>query len=348
MAQRRRGKIMEFKKYSEIENTYRSKTIHQIEMEGKSGGQWGVTLKVHGSNFSVYMSPDGMKCAKRSGFIGENNPFYNHDYVLDKQLVSLQMVYSEIRKTTEFKEVIFYGEIFGGLYPHKDVPKVINQTVVQKGVYYSPENKFIVFDIKADGKYLDYDKVVDVCSRYGVLHAKILFEGTLEECLKYPNEFSDPLCKEFGLPEIENNICEGVVIKPNDTRYFNDGSRIILKNKNEKFKENVGGVKVEKEQKEINPEIVDKAQKVLDYCNDNRLNAVLSKIGTVTNKDFGKLLGLLSQDMYSDFIKDHENFFDDMSNVDKREVQKLVSTGVSTFLRKQFLNILDGNKNENN
>jgi Rnl2 family RNA ligase len=335
---------MEFKKYSEIENTYRSKTIQQIEMEGKSGGHWYITLKVHGSNFAVYMSPDGMKCAKRSGFIGENNPFFNHDYVLDKQLTHLQMIYSDIRKSSSYTEVIFYGEIFGGLYPHPDVEKVKNQTVVQKGVYYSPENKFIIFDIKCDGKFLAYDMVCHLCEQHGMLHAKPLFIGSFEECLKYPNEFADPLCKEFGLPEIEGNICEGVVIKPNDTRYFNDGTRIILKNKNEKFKENAGGVKVDKETKEVNPEIIAKAQKILDYCNDNRLNAVLSKIGTVTNKDFGKLLGMVSQDMHADFIKDHESFYEGMENVEKREINKLVNSGVSTFLRKQFLDIMDRNK----
>jgi len=330
---------MEFKKYSEIENTYRSKTINLIEMEGKSSGEWNVTLKVHGANFSVYMSPDGMKCAKRSGFV--EGSFFNHEYVLDKQLQSLQLIYSDIRKNNIGTEVIFYGEIFGGLYPHKDVPKVNNQTTVQKGVYYSPENKFIIFDIKVDGKYLDYKNVVELCETYGALYAKILFAGSFLDCLKYPNEFADPLHKEFGLPEIEGNICEGVVIKPNDARYFNDGSRIILKNKNEKFKENAHGVKVEKEKTEANHEIIAKAQLILDYCNDNRLNAVLSKMGTVTNKDFGKLLGSLSQDMHNDFIKDHETFYDEMSLVEKREINKLVNAGVSSFIRKQFLDILD-------
>jgi hypothetical protein len=44
----------------------------------------------------------------------------------------------------------------------------------------------------------------------------------------------------LGLPPIENNIVEGTVIKPLIPLFENNGSRIILKNKNDKFSEKTG------------------------------------------------------------------------------------------------------------
>lgn len=331
---------MEHKEYSSIENTYRSKTITKIYAEGKNEGLWCVTLKVHGSNFSIYSNKDGIRFAKRSSFIGENNLFFNHEYVWSKQGESIKGVLQDLKNDFgDDAEIICYGEIFGGVYPHKDVPKINNQTTVQKGVYYSPENKFIIFDIKVNGQYISYDKVIFYCRRNRALYTNPLFIGSFEECLKYPNEFPDPLHQQFGLPSIENNICEGVVIKPIDTRYFNDGSRIILKNKNDKFKEVAHGKKpkLEGEVKEIDPEIVKLAQAICAYNTENRLNNVVSKIGKVTNKDFGKILNLMFEDIRNDYVKDNGEFV--LSN----DLRKILMTEISILIRKEFINLIDKN-----
>lgn len=328
---------MEFKEYSEIENAYRTKFISQIYLEGKEKGNWVCTLKVHGSNFSVYMNRTGVKFGKRSAFIGENNPFFNHEYVWNKQGPKIMALFEDLQNQYgKDIEVIFYGEIFGGNYPHKEVPKVNNQTTVQKGVYYSPENKFIIFDIKIDGKFLDFDKVALHCERNEVLFCEPLFYGTLEECLKYPNEFPDPLHQKFGLPPIENNICEGVVIKPIDTRYFNNGARVIIKNKNDKFKEVAHGKKEKVQTEEqVDPETIKLAENILTYANVNRLNAVISKIGKVTNKDFGKILSLMFEDIRKDYTKDNENF------VFNSQLKKIVMTNISNLIRTEFVNLID-------
>jgi len=330
---------MEHKEYSSIENTYRSKTITKIYAEGKNEGLWCVTLKVHGSNFSIYSNNrDKIRFAKRSSFISDNNLFFNHEEVWQKQAASILKADTYLRKIFgDYAEIIFYGEIFGGIYPHKDVPKVNNQTIVQKGVYYSPENKFIIFDIKVNGHYLSYEDVINCCDKNEVLYCKPLFIGSFDECLKYPNEFPDPLHQQFGLPSIENNICEGVVIKPIDTRYFNDGSRIILKNKNDKFKEVTHGKKpkLEGEVKEIDPEIVKLAQAICAYNTENRLNNVVSKIGKVTNKDFGKILNMMLEDIRNDYIKDNGDFV--LSN----DLRKILMTEISILIRKEFLNLID-------
>jgi len=48
----------------------------------------------------------------------------------------------------------------------------------------------------------------------GFLYGKTIFRGTFEECLKYSNSFSSQVFVWMGLSKLEDNIFEGVVIKP--------------------------------------------------------------------------------------------------------------------------------------
>lgn len=57
-----------------------------------------------------------------------------------------------------------YGELMGGVYPHKDLPRTDSATPpVQRGVYYCPHYDFYGFDIRTDTTkgYMDYDKGMD-------------------------------------------------------------------------------------------------------------------------------------------------------------------------------------------
>lgn len=62
---------MEFKKYSSLENTYRTKTIDKVIESGLSGGDWVVTEKVHGSNYSFLSGGVSIKACRRTGVIPE-------------------------------------------------------------------------------------------------------------------------------------------------------------------------------------------------------------------------------------------------------------------------------------
>ena len=57
---------MEFKRYNDIENSYRSKTINEIYDLGYDKQEWVVTEKVHGSNCAFYLNHEGIRFAKRS------------------------------------------------------------------------------------------------------------------------------------------------------------------------------------------------------------------------------------------------------------------------------------------
>jgi len=56
------------------------------------GGDWCVTEKVHGANFSVHLDRSGtIHCAKRTGFLKEHEDFFGHFEMLhlDQQFARL-------------------------------------------------------------------------------------------------------------------------------------------------------------------------------------------------------------------------------------------------------------------
>lgn len=60
---------MEFKKFSSLENTYRQNLIDKVQYEGKDGGAWIVTEKIHGANFSFWCDGIEVKTASRTQFV---------------------------------------------------------------------------------------------------------------------------------------------------------------------------------------------------------------------------------------------------------------------------------------
>jgi Rnl2 family RNA ligase len=338
---------MEFKKYSSIENTYRTAEINYIRQNAFDRGEFIVEEKVHGSNFAFYYDGKEIKCAKRTQFIDDmGKSFYNHKFVLEDNKPFIEKLWKLLEEdvhTDGMKEITIYGEIFGGTYPHPEVPRSNYATQVQKGVYYHPENKFYAFDLKINGAFvMTVEKAKALFEKAGFYYAKTLLKGSFDEALAYPNEFQTTLPADFGLPEIENNICEGVVIKPNKHVFYENGSRLVLKNKNDKWSEKKSLPKEPKIDVILSDEAKAGLEEALTYVNDNRLKNVISKIGEVTQKDFGKLKGLFTKDIMEDFLKDTKF---DIKLLDKGEQKKwhnTLSQEVANFIRKDFLNIIDG------
>ena len=142
----------------------------------------------------------------------------------------------------DMQSVSVFGELFGGSYPHPDVQRVGRLTMIQKGVYYAPDHEFYGFDIYVftndGGYYLSVDQAEGLFESEGFFYAKPLFKGTLDECLAYPNEFQSRIAEWLGYPPIEDNICEGIVIRPVTPHYLRTGSRALIKSKNARFAEN--------------------------------------------------------------------------------------------------------------
>ena len=361
---------MKHKKYDSIAGTWQKKEVDYLRDQGFSHPsiRWCVTEKVHGSNLGMYMDQDEFKVAKRKSFLMDGENFFQYLRMKESNGYKIRQLWNQLAKEEyEIEELIIYGELFGGYYPHPDVEKLTNVQKIQKGVYYHPDVNFYCFDIMMNGEFLPMDEVCKLCEDVNIFYAKILFEGTFDECFEYSNQFQTKIPEWLGLPlmdptekhvvkrsvfkgiendemvfedkEIEyfGNICEGIVIKTINPLRYNDGSRVILKSKNDVFME------VSKEKKsfrkrhhDLSEHAIDTLEKLFVYVNENRLRNVLSKEGTFTKKDFGKIIGLFKKDIYENFNMDHDNL-KNMEKIDKTEIEKVIGRLCIEIWRPIFL-----------
>jgi len=330
-----------FKKFSSIENTYRKEFLERIKGHGFWNEVYIVQEKVHGSNLSFWTT-DGIefKGAKRTGYLTQDEKFYNFSQVLEEIKPNLQKLWKDLK--TEFKDLkqmTIYGEIFGGNYQHREVKKDNNAIKVQKGIFYSPQNKFYAFDIMLDAeKYLDVTFINKLFEKNKILYAKTLFTGTIEECLSYPNSFDSVIPKQLGLPEIKPNVCEGVVIRPLTYLKFNNNTRVILKNKNEKWSENLKQKNKIKRNEKLPHKIIKLQEAILTYTTENRLNNVISKIGEVSLNDFGKVIAMFSKDIVEDFNKDYHSFLKELEKKEIKLITKSFMKNATKMVRERLKN----------
>jgi Rnl2 family RNA ligase len=338
--------MFEFHKYPSIDNSYRNKTVQQVQLHGFDKGEWVVLLKVHGANFSLWSDGEKVVPAKRSSFIKNVENFCNCDTVVDELKDNVLNLTNHLKEKYGCEVVTVYGELAGGDYPHPDVEKHPNAKKVQKGVFYAPFNFFYMFDIVVDGKFINHDEVVDLGHEFGIIVAEPLLRGSFDECLKYPNLFEDPLHFMFGLPSIENvdNVCEGVVLKPVESCFFGNGCRCILKNKNEKFSEKQKVKKTKKQGIKLSDEAKRLYEEACTYVTENRLRNVVSHGLVLSNekKAFGVIMKEMNKDVFDDFLKDCGDDFRKLESSEQKKISKTLNKNVANLVRPHFRNILDG------
>lgn len=339
--------MLNFKKYSSIENSFDKEFLDKVREYVPEKQIFIVQEKVHGSNTSFITDGKQVKFAKRTALVSEDEKFFNYEDLFERYCSRVKNLFKMIKKDfPQTDYAIFFGEFFGGYYPHKAVKKDTRITPIQKGVFYCPDHEFYGFDIFLVSEknnthfYLGVDKCNDYFEKGGFYYAKTLFKGTLEECLKYPNKFESTIYKDLGYPKIEDNICEGVVIRPEIPYYLPNGARVIIKNKNERFAEKKSEKRIPKQQK---PPVIysDNLNKLLekaeDFATENRLDNVLSHIGEVSMpKDLGKVLGMFAKDMFEDFLKENAADFYDLDKPEQKIFTKQLNQIGSLVCKKKF------------
>jgi len=330
---------MEHVKYSSIENTYREKFIEMIQAEGKDEGEWVVTEKVHGGQLALYYDGKELKASSRTAFLTPDIDFFNYEKVMEENADKIKEIYNILKKENEdISSIIVYGELFGGSYPHNDVPKVKGAKRLQKGVFYHPDNLFYAFDIRVDGKYLSVDEVNRLFEAVGLFYAKPLLRGTMEECLNYPNKFPSKISQWLGLPPIEDNVAEGVVIKPVEPQFLKIGERVILKSKNEKFKERKAKKKRPKKEE---VKITEAGERLLEelqsMVTENRLQNVLSKREEmpypVPQNYFGDVMKAFIGDIMEEFNKDFQEEYDQLDKKEQKKISKKLNQEAAKLVR---------------
>ncbi len=347
---------MRFKRYDDIENSYRTELIEQIK-ELKYLGEWVAEEKIHGANFSFWITESDLKVAKRSGFLDEKelHSFYRCGKVVEKyrgschQLFQIVNVWVQNQGHGPLKQVVIYGELFGGWYPHPEVPRVKDVVAIQKEIAYNPDLDYLVFDLyvkiqENQGFFVDVWTRNQLLGRAGFFVPVPLMKGTLEECLAHPNMFPTTIPKRLGFPEIEDNICEGIVIRPVVDLRFSNHRRVMLKTKNEKFAERRPGRKVDLKKVDLlssfSAQLRELLEYLLQYHVKTRFTSIKSKLGPFDETtSVNKLVGLYIRDLLLDFERDRG---DVLKSLTKRERKRLlralteqVKEDVTTWLAKE-------------
>ncbi len=338
--------MLEFKKYSSIENSYNREFVERVMAEMPPDLQFVVQEKVHGANVSFLCNGNDIQFAKRTSIVTNDEKFYDYEELLEAYKEQVMRLFAdEKERYPGVKSISVFGEMFGGHYPHEEVKRIGRLGLIQKGVCYTPTHEFYGFDIyvfRDDGaNYLSVPETNELFEKNAFFYAKTLFQGSLTECLKYPNKFDSHIPQWLGLPAIEDNICEGIIIRPVEPMFFRNGSRVLIKSKNERFAEKKSVKKREKiqtEQPEYSRELMALMDEVACYVTENRLSNVVSHIGEVSiPKDFGKIMGLLSKDALEDFLKEHGEEYSDLEKSEQKILNKELNRLATELTKKTYI-----------
>ncbi len=337
---------MEFKKYPSISQMDRKLTHGYIIELGYDQLPWQVGLKIHGANFNVSMTSDkdsDMRFGRKLDFITEGEGFYRYEEAVEKYRENFKKFYNFLKRYHTFDQLTLYFELFGGSYNHPEVKRHPHASRVMKGVNYCPHNDLYLFDIKLDNMFMNKTFVSIAVNGFGFIGNRPLFQGSYRECMEYPNEFLDPIYKLFGLPAIDDNTCEGVIVEPETPKFFGNGDRVILKNLGPRFKEKSRQRKVTKvkEPHEWSEEGLREIEVIVMYITDNRLRNILSHFGRVKDNDFGKILGMFSKDTLEDYMKDQEESFESLSTKEQKLLKKHSQMQCSQLLKSNIVDIID-------
>lgn len=302
-----------------------------------------VTEKIHGTNFSIYVKDNAIIYCRRSGPILVDEKFFNFSSIRERLNIKVSIL-AEHLKSEYYKVDSFqvYGELFGGIYPGIST----GNPAIQKGIFYTPNIEFMVFDIKLNDEYMYFSDVISLSEKSGFNVVPILnAECSLKDALKIDiSKISSAVPKMLGFDDLKNNIIEGVVIKSNKNKQIKGkNSRLILKFKNDAFLETKPRIKIKNKPSIYMDEQSIKTFEILSsYICDNRWFNLTSKEAPFTNKQFGKAVGLFIKDVFEDFYNDG-NKLPIWDNSKKTTIQQnLIKTRLSNdiigFVSKKIIN----------
>ena len=226
--------MIQFKPYPSFGSPAEAAWMESVREAVPRDALWSVQEKVLGVQVSFLCDDLDVRMARRTAILDLLEPFYGYQKVLDRYGGHIYHIFNLVRLACpSMTSIAVYGELFGGVYPHPDVPPRPRTKPVQKGIWYSPGVDFYAFDLyvftREGGFFLPVREADYLFSTAGLLYARTLFAGTLDDCLDYPCVFPATLPSELGLPPIKENYCEGIVLKPLVPVILPDGTRVAVK-----------------------------------------------------------------------------------------------------------------------
>lgn len=306
--------------------------------------EWIIMEKAHGTHFSFQTDGVTVEAGKRGSVLGPDDDFYKFDQLINHYRNKVIDIFNLVKMVSpETTSIQIDGELIGGSYPHPEVDEIEGTLRIQKGIWYSPGHEFYAFDIymfsgpDEDDRLgnMNYDQCIEMFEKVDMFYAQSIFRGTLSQVEGYSNTFESSLGVQLGNPPIDQNVAEGWVAKPVDPLYKRSGARVIFKNKTDKFKE-IGKKKTNQAPPEVPAEVKAVIENMSSLINQNRLDAVLSKIGEYTKKDFGKIMKMFSNDVLTDYPDHYGDSFEILKKEQQKIVTKYISQKGSTLIRQLF------------
>lgn len=199
------------------------------------GGPWVALEKLHGGQLVVAFDGDRAYVGKRKAWLGADEPFFGWQLLAAELAAGVRA----LAAAAGAKHLVLFGEIIGGSYPHPDVAPVPGLSPVQTGIWYTPALAWIAFDALVaagdadDGELLAHRELEELAAASGVRTAPRLARGTRTELERVEVRFATTVPAWFGLPPLDNNLAEGIVLKP-DARSAPD-ARPVIKRKLPEF-----------------------------------------------------------------------------------------------------------------
>ena len=190
-----------FGEYTDVEN------LRNFPAVLTDGEEVIVTEKLHGTNCRLGLIEGELMAGSMSVRRARPECLSDSIYWQPMELAGVQALLESLGQSA--RQVILYGEVFGS--------KVQNLNYGQVG-----RLGFRAFDLLVDGKYLNTDIFLSVCSEFGVPTVPVLYRGPyVLETVKALSE---------GATTLEaDHIREGVVVKPLHERMDPKVGRVCLK-----------------------------------------------------------------------------------------------------------------------
>lgn len=338
--------MSEFSGYEKMPNNLKKLGLSESDFSKMEKLKWVVTEKVHGANFSLVYENGSLKFAKRKEYLNWSDDFFGFQLVVSKLENNILRLFEKLSSDIAAEKYIIYGELFGGKYPHPEVEPVKDVHAIQTGVYYTPDIEFCAFDIaiETDGSdskyYLDYESSVAYFDEFKIFYAKPLLIGKFNEAMNFNIRINSAVPKEFNLPELQNNLIEGVVIKPFDQKDHAIFSRPIIKLKNPEFDEEEKFHEAEKWS--FIPNVSSKTEELSfivdelrNYVTQNRLKSAVSKIGTLDLNNHSRVSEIKKEfleDVITDFNENNDNLLNDLSPDDQAWIVERINSEINKMI----------------
>ncbi|WP_149262621.1 RNA ligase family protein [Actinomadura sp. K4S16] len=203
------------------------------------GGSWVAEEKVHGAHLALVSDGRTARAAGRRGLLDEDRleAFFGVT-----RLWPVLATAAAAAARAAGQDVVLYGELASGGYPHPDVPPVEGIGPVQTGVWYSPDLVWLAFDgavgTSSGPRWMSRAELAELVAGVGLECVPLVGQGRRQKLRELTVDFPTLVPGALGLPGLPGNRAEGYVLKPAGSWDTSEqGPRPVLKVKHPDFAE---------------------------------------------------------------------------------------------------------------